>query len=293
MRNLRFLGLLSLIAAATLFAGCFDKDSSPTSESTSGSEEEQGIESVVFEELAELTDPDVRTFYGDGETPPTSPINTHAWRRELLNLDKTIQITIEKPGGAPATADVVVTGHATGLLHLWACADSCLEHHTKDFEDTGVRSLYFQKVRPTVRPHRGWKLVAMSGVKIESEGTTRRINSVRLQSEGVDETFSTVEELVRLQDLLRLPAGSEVTVSVDTGDATDHVFLHVRRAHLRFELRNNGDGTFTGVYFTGVVPGPRHAVIDVLSDGTLMDDEDPYDNVAWGIPYIIEPFVIE
>jgi hypothetical protein len=144
-----------------------------------------------------------------------------------------------------------------------------------------------------VRPHRGWKLVAMSGVKIESEGTTRQLNSVRVESEGVDETFTTVEDLVRLANILRLPAAREVTVTVDTGDATDHVFLHVRRARLRFELRNNGDGTFTGSYVTGSVPGPRHAVIDVLSDGTLMDDEEPYDNVAWGIPYVIEPFAIE
>lgn len=293
MRNLRFLGLLSLITATSVLAGCFDKDSSPTSESTSGSEEEQGIQSVVFEEMADFADPDVRTYYGDGETPPASPINTHTWRRELLSLDKTINITIENPSGAPATADVLVTGYATGLLHLWACADSCLEHCTKDFADTGVRSLYFEKVRPTVRPHRGWRLLAMSGVKIESEATTRQINSVRVESEGVDETFTTVEELVRLQDILRLPPRSEVTVTVDTGDETDHVFLHIRRARMRFELANNGDGTFTGTYVTGVAPGPRHAVVDVLSDGTLMDDEEPYDNMAWGIPYVIEPFDIE
>ncbi len=28
-------------------------------------------------------------------------------------------------------------------------------------------------------------------------------------------------------------------------------------------------------------------MIDVLSNGSLFDDAAPYDNVAWGIPYLI------
>lgn len=291
MSHLRKLTAFGLLAVLGLLPGCFNSDSSPagTDGTATDPEEQAAIESVVFEEMGEYADPDVRYYDDGGDTPPLAPINTHAWRRQLLSLDKTIQITITKPNEGPATADVTVTCDATGLLHLWACGDSCLNHYTKDFADTGVRSLYFEKTRqPTVVPHRGWRLVAMSGVLIESDACTRTINSVRVQAGAVDETITNVTDLVRLEDVLRLPAGTEVTVTVDTGDATDHVFLHRRHARMRFELTNNGDGTFTGVYMTGDRPGPRHAAIDVLSDGTLMDDELPYDNTAWGMAYVIE-----
>ena len=33
--------------------------------------------------------------------------------------------------------------------------------------------------------------------------------------------------------------------------------------------------------------GPAHFAVDVLSEGTLYDDEAPYDNVAWGIPFLV------
>ena len=50
---------------------------------------------------------------------------------------------------------------------------------------------------------------------------------------------------------------------------------------------NNGDGTFTGIFQTTPQRGPRHFVVDVLSDDTLYDDSAAYDNVAWGVPYLV------
>jgi hypothetical protein len=293
MTTTRSLAASLLFGGTLVLQGCFgsDSDSNPAAATDEPADQEEAINSVVFEEDADLADPDVMWFDVDDASPSeaaAAPIATHGWRRELLSLDKTIEITIENEQGEIPTADVTVTAEASGILHLWACGDSTQVEYLKDFENTGVRSLYFERVRDRGPRHRGWALMALSGVLIESPGTTRNINSVRIQAAGVDETVTGVEELIRREDVLRLPGGSEVTITVDTGDETDQVYLHLRHFRRRLALQSNGDGTFTGTYLTTERGGPRHFVVDVLSEGTLYDDEAPYDNLAWGYPYVIE-----
>jgi hypothetical protein len=106
---------------------------------------------------------------------------------------------------------------------------------------------------------------------------------VRIQAGG-GRTITNVTDLVRVFGVLALPPAVEARVTVTTGDASDQVFLHLRYRRARLPLVSNGDGTFSGRFFTGEEPGPRHLVVDVLSEGTLFDDEAAYDNVAWGIP---------
>jgi hypothetical protein len=55
----------------------------------------------------------------------------------------------------------------------------------------------------------------------------------------------------------------------------------------RIPLESNDDGTFSGTFRTDAGPGVRHLVVDVLSHGSLYDSEEAYDNVAWGIPYVL------
>jgi hypothetical protein len=102
----------------------------------------------------------------------------------------------------------------------------------------------------------------------------------------VDETITGVGDLVRIEDLLRLPLDVDVALTVDTGDATDAVFLHLRHLGRRVQLEGQGDGTFSGTFRTAGRPGPHHLGIDVLSHGSIYDSEEAYDNVAWGIPYL-------
>jgi hypothetical protein len=289
MIHTRFLSLGATIGAtALLLQGCFDSDSSsgPADDATT---DEQGIQNVIDVEETAWVDPDVRWYDDGSEGASAAPITTHHWRRELLSLDRTVTITIERPDGEVPTAAVSLEADATGLLHLWACAGDSLEHVTKDFDDHAVRSLFFSRSRVNERTlaHRGWKLEAMSGVLIQSRNTTRNLQWVRVQSGDVDMTIDNVTDLVPLEEITRLPLGAEVTVTASTGDATDAVFLHLRHLRRRMELTNNGDGTFTGTYFAGGPRGPRHLVVDVLSEGTLYDDEAPYDNIAWGIPYAL------
>jgi hypothetical protein len=282
MQASRILGPAAFLAALTFLPGCFDSGDSPTAGSTDDLEQE-AIEYVALEEEADFADPDV--FLWEGPDAAPAPFATERWYRELLDLDRTLSIVIEKPDGGPWTADVTIEGVATGLLHLYSADGDSLAHVTKDFTNTGVRSLLFRKERPDGPRHRGWRLVALSGVLIESPATTRRIESVRIQAAGVDETITNVTELQRVQDVLALPPNTEATVTVTTGDASDQVFLHLRRCRMRIPLVANGDGTFSGRFLTGGEFRPHHLVVDVLSEGTLYDDVAPYDNIAWGIPW--------
>jgi hypothetical protein len=127
--------------------------------------------------------------------------------------------------------------------------------------------------------------VSVSGVLLESPGTTRHIESVRIQSGDVDQTITNVSDLVPVENLLRLPPESEAIITVKTSDSTDQVFLHLRSRGMRMPLVSNGDGTFTGHFRTGERLGPRHLAVDVLSQGTLLDDVAAYDNVVWGIAF--------
>lgn len=285
MRAHRALAATAFAGSLLFLNGCFDSDTSP---SAGDDTEQAAIEYVVLDEEAPLADADVLYWDdGDGSIAP-APIATTGWRRELLSLDRSVSIEIEQPEGEPARADVTVRWDATGILHLWTCGDSMATRYEKDFEDLGVRRLLLERSRRSPERNRGWRLIALSGVSIESPGTTRAIRSVRIQAGAVDETVTNVTDLVRVNDVLAIPAGEEVLVTVDTGDATDQVYLHLRHRRARMQLTSNGDGTFSGRFLAGHVAGPRHLVVDVLSEGTLFDDVAPYDNVAWGIPWRIE-----
>ena len=282
----RFLATVLVATAAIAVSGCLNSNDS----SSGGSSlDEEGIQNVIFDEMGAYADPDVRWYDDESAGLARDAIDTQRWRREVLSFERNAVIEIERPEGEAPTAFVTVTGEAIGLLHLLTVSGDEAMRYTKDFDDTGTRSAMLQRVRtdrPTTR-HHGWKLIAISGVEIASSEATRRIESVRIQTDGVDETITGVSELVQLADLLHLPTIAEVTVTVTTGDATDSVWLHYRHHGWRRPLESNGDGTFTGVFRTGERSGPRHIVVDVLSHGTLFDTEEAYDNAAWGIPLIV------
>jgi hypothetical protein len=287
----RSLGIALLAGTALAISGCLNSnDPSPEPETS----DEAGIQHVVLEEMFDYTDPDVR-WHDDDSGAANVPIHTSRWRREILSFETDIGIEIDRGSSSRPTALVTMLGKATGLLHLWAIEGEVISHRTKDFSDTSARRMLLERVRRRERPielHGGWALLAISGVSIASPDATREIRSVGIQSGGVNEKITGVRDLVRIEDLLRLPLDAHVAVIVDTGDATDAVYLHLRHRETRpvgrrIPLESNGDGTFSGVFRTDGTPGVRHFAIDVLSHGTLYDTEEPYDSVGWGIPYLL------
>jgi hypothetical protein len=287
----RSLGIALIAGTALAISGCLNvNDSSPEPASS----DEEGIQHVVLEEMFDYTDPEVR-WHDEDSGAANVPIHTNRWRREVLSFETDVGIEIDRGSGSRPTALVTMTGKATGILHLWAAESEVISHRTKDFTDTGTRRMLLERVRRRERPielHRGWALLAMSGVEIASPDATREVRSVRIQSGGVDEKITGVRALVPIEELLHLPLGVDVAVTVETGDATDAVFLHLRHREARpggrrIPLETNGDGTFSGVFHTDGTPGVRHIGIDVLSNGTLYDTEEPYDSAGWGIPYLL------
>ena len=79
----------------------------------------------------------------------------------------------------------------------------------------------------------------------------------------------------------------------------DVVVLH--RVGHRFRFHNNGDNTYTGTWLVpdlrlgnGPRPGPGrppifHFGVNALSNGTLFDDQAPYDSQAWLLPVVLAP----
>ena len=199
-------------------------------------------------------------------------------------------------------ANVTVTDTLTGDLHLikkggpgnWSWSD-------KPITEVARRSAYFERRRPVDSSQRGWDLIEVSGLLIESLPTTREIDWIHIASTrtGYDTTItqSYITGCTLIGNLLTFDEEDSVTVTVYTGDPTDSVYLHAYSRlfphlfHVRRGFVNNGDGSFTGIWVTpqlklGASPY-RHAAIDVIKHGAL-DGDDPYDSKIWGVIYRIK-----
>jgi hypothetical protein len=282
----RSLGPTLVAAVAILVSGCMLNDSSTDTAATT---DEEAIQNILSGDMSEYADPDVR-WYGDGSGDLSDPPDAVRWQREILSIDRNITIEIDRPGTEAPTAHVSMTAAATGILHLWMGESDLVTHYMKDFEDMASRSMLLKRVhRPSdlVSVHRGWQLLAISGVDVASEGASSQIEWMTIQWGDDVHEVTGVSELMYLEDLLRLPLNTQVTVTVATRNETDLVFLHRRHLRAREQLVQNADGTFSGQFSTGERAGPRHIVIDVLSDGSLNDPEGEYDSVAWGYPFVV------
>jgi hypothetical protein len=282
-----------LFGAASLLQGCLGSDGSMSADDILPTTDEEAIEVVMESDEAnsEYSATDVLVMNEEaGGDAALAPINTCRWFREPSDIDRRIQIVINEPSGEAATAQVTASVFIAGALHLFACEPDLQRPVDKRFDDSGSLQMLFERVRPIRedRRHRGWQLAAVSGIELVSEGTTRDLESVRVVSGDVDRTFTDMAELVRVADLLRLPANTEVQVFAKTADPTDAVYLHLHRARRTAMVDSDGDGTFEGRFMTSERPGPHRFAVDVLSNGTIFDDAAPYDNVAWGMLYLIE-----
>lgn len=225
------------------------------------------------------------------------------WGRQIQNVDREIDISIHEPAGEPATAEVTWSAEITGVFHV---IDSEAQHYGKDFIDNAVRYATFQRRAAVDAAHRGWHMTAISGTEIVSNPNSVEILEVNMTStNGIDTTFTDVSTLIPREDLLIFAPHDTVTITVTTGNTDDVVMLHYpawmtthnTRHHARRMLRNNGDGTYTGTWVTrgmvwwgGQLRNPkRHITIDVLSNGTIFDDTEPYDCNAWGFIYKVRP----
>lgn len=298
IHKLRWLTPLA-IALLMMAAGC---EESPTE----ADEDLAAIESLILEE-ADLFTADL--FNAQGAEDPDTPIPGKAledivpwrWGRQILDVSREIDIDIDDPADGPATASVTWNATWTGVFHV---IDTTAAHYSKDFTDDAVRYATFIKSGAAGTAHRGWRLDTVSGTTIMSDPNTVQITSVTITStDGIDTTFTDVSTLREREDLITFAPTDTVTITVTTGNPDDIVMIHYpawatgqgTRNHVRRRLRSNQDGTFTGQWITrGMVwrngqlrNPPRHVTIEVLSHGTIFTDDEPYDSMAWGFPYIV------
>ncbi len=295
---------LALATAAVLLvlAGC-GQNQGPVAPSAVESDEDNL--KVLVEDY-----PDLFTFdYQDGSQESTEgipgttlpkDIDPVAFWREITDKQREVDINIVQD--SITTAQVTVTTYIQGLFHT-VTMDS---HYTKPIDDTAVRYAYLEKEKPGPsdgdnRRHGGWTLKKISGWEIVSNPCTKQINSLQVSSSSglVDTVITDITSLWDVEDLLVFQPGDSVTLTVDTGNPDDLVFLHAPSI-CRRPFQHIGGGVFTGTWVTSrgphadVRPRARHATIDVIDHGTVFDDQLPYDSRAWGMVYFVgEGFIVE
>jgi len=213
--------------------------------------------------------------------------------RTIRKVDTEFEITYADTDstGRPTTAHVTVIRHLHGTFNV-AMGDSASGDTVvhKPLADRAVRHLLLKRVlRPSDDRERceGWRIAAASGLDVRSANATTNLTAIRVQAGALDTTITNPLALFRLRNILRLPVGSDLTLTATTGANDDVVILYTDFLRLRFHA--NGDGTYTGTWNALLFDGYRHFRVNALSHGTLFDPEAPYDSEAWSLPYRVSP----
>jgi len=239
---------------------------------------------------------------GDGgggpETQPTAPSTERHWWRVISDATRSFdyEFTETDSTGRPTRAHVTVHKHFTGTFHVtWgevvtgsAGQDSVVMHETvKPLKDHWVRQLWLARVARH-GDGRDWKLVAASGVDVTSEiddpARQPAIQSVRVQAEGVDSTFTDPAAAITWNKLWCAPPATPVTITVTTNAPDDVVVLMHHDS--RSPLTANGDNTYTATWMTPNYGGLKHVGVNALNPATVSDPEVAYHSHAWVFPYL-------
>jgi hypothetical protein len=293
-----------LLAATGLVAGCgknsLNGPPSPDTPGTGTSAEQTRVLNALSlapeaVEDGQFESSDVTTVGGGvpGSFAAISPIRF--WRT-ITHVERRFEFAFADSDstGRPTTAVVTVNKRLTGTFNILTGLpgtdsvpmDSTLRVVHKPLADHWVRRILLKR-RPDCDD---WHVVATSGVKVTSKGAATRIVSLRVQATGVDTTLTDPLAFFRLRQIPCIDPDDEVTLTVTTLRSDDLVFLLLRDR--RFRFHNNGDNTYTGVFRMPTLAGLRHAGVNAFSNGTLFDDQAPYDSQAWLSPFLVRPYQI-
>jgi len=292
-----------------LVTGCSKQTSSVAPTAGGSSDQQAQVASVlsdnptlVDEDVAEPTDQTELSWTGAELSANASlgaRIRPLTFWRTIRGVERRFEFAFADTDSAGQPTAVVVTVHKffTGTFNILV-ADSVGEGEPpqahvihKPLHDHWVRRLLLRRVRVAEEGGRAlWRLVATSGVKITARDATTHIQSLRIQSAGLDTTITDPLAFFRLRAILKLELGADVTLTATTDRADDVVLLYVRGHRARFH--NNGDGTYSAAFRAPDLAGVRHLGVDALSHGTLFDETAPYDSQAWIEPYLVHPIAI-
>ena len=257
---------LALLLACGLLAGCGKNPSdpfAPTSGATGGANEPAQVSQALASEPQLV---DGGQFESADQTRIDAPagmaaaINPLYFFRNITSVDRQFEFAFSDTDstGRPRTALVTVHKYLRGTFNIV----------------TGPR----------------WRIAAASGVDVTSRGATTHVLKLEIKTASRDTVIENPLALFRLRSVLKLDPAEEVRLIVTTERSNDVVVLV--RAGLRARFLNNGDNTYTLVWHAPPVAGLFHVGVNALSNGTLFDDQAPYDSQAWIVPFVVSPTVL-
>ncbi len=185
------------------------------------------------------------------------------------------------------------------------------------------RIAHFAKRGANTDKRRGWKLIDFSMVEgssydfDDSTYVNPQLSIVKMtvQTDSIDITVTDPLSFFQTKkSVFKFTPGTDVTVTVHIDNntvnpivlpvgtqATELVRLHHAR-HRKFKYHGikqftwigqdvDNNNIYQGIWTIGDKFRIKHAVIDVIDNGTIHDDDEaayPYRSVTWGTPYLVK-----
>lgn len=301
---------LALPLALTLLAGCSQRGTlnAPDGPAGAGTGTDQAEVAAVLAANSAYVDDEVSESAeatslgtaasgaeGAGALGAQAAIRPLTFWREIRHVERRFEFAFadSDAAGRPTTAVVTIHKLFGGRFNILVGEDvpegsppqGRIIH--KPLADHWVRRVLLRRVALPDSDRRVWRVVATSGVTITSREATTRIESLRVQSAGLDTTITDPLAFFRLRSVLKLDPLAEVILTATTRRSDDVLLLHLRDRRHRFH--NNGDNTYTARFPVPDRRGLHHVGVNALSNGTLFDDEAPYDSQSWVEPYVVHP----
>jgi hypothetical protein len=322
MKALKLSLTLVLIIGGIFLTGC-NKDAivGPQNNDVSFLKEQVVTSEEVSDFLASedvtLDDVNEREFnYDDfGSMKITEPITPLRWGRKVEKIDR--EITVVQLNDSIAVATIVKT--ITGKFIVIGVKDSAGVLDTvrvlKPFVLTTTRKVRFLKIDNNRDPRKNWKPIAITLV----EGKTS-LNDFGIAQLEVITAIDTATITDPLSYWMRFAPGRGGVVILRPGDSVmvrltvtsqnekpeyallrhsvDHKFVKRNRMQMELVSTTGSSGNYTRVYekkFIARLPmgfalGRYNAIVDVMSYDSINDDDAPYMNAFWGMPYLVKRF---
>ncbi len=286
--------VLYMLAGALFLAGC-TKNTETTTDEAAIQALIQGDYADYFGSTTAVNDSGSRD-----DTLTTSKSGTKGfivgWGRQLTDVSTDISIQIDND-----TANVTINRNLSGIFHVIWAPDSpgAITDSIKDFMDRSERyALFVREGDPDEPIRRGWRLKALSNVKVNTQNlpdSIARVNITKVEVTKLDENDNELET-IELNDPsvlwnrdsipVFLPGEKvRVRVYVDNTTPTVFAFLHYNTArfrHRRDRMIYNPDlGCFEGVWYTPMDTGIYHAAVDIIEQPSFYNSSYPYVSNIW------------
>lgn len=219
---------------------------------------------------------------GEPVTENKAEINTLIWYRESQD-STTYEYNITVSGD---TAEVEIIVSFKGIFNQMYVNDSLdTVWLWKPFTDTMIR--YARLMKDTVKDYYGgWRFRELTGAVTGTGGTQVSIDSVRLYKENIiDTVISDIYSYFSRDDIITLPAGESVELSIFTDETLSTFFVHSNLRRAKFI--NNG-AYFAGTWNVPITAGLYRCIFDGIETAVFNDDSTEYSSLSWIIPYRAE-----